>query len=320
MSLHELPLISIVTPCLNAEEFIECAICSILDQDYPNLQFIIIDGGSTDRTVDIIRKYDAHIDFWTSEPDEGQADAITKGLSLSRGVVFNWLNADDVYLPGALKTVGHAFNDPNCDVLAGRSQIIGLGSNQISPGTNIYPSIEKTIGCARIDQPETFFRLARVQELNGIDRTFNYLMDKELWIRYLLRFGLHRVQVIDTLLAVFRLHSNSKTVSAQAGFHSDQNRIEKALFNPESDPQDCQMLKAELHDASYMINMSLVKLEYALLQYKMAYAIRDWKRMDTWKQIIYQNPFPLIIQSSSSLIHLEARKSILQLSQLLTNH
>ena len=92
-----LPKISIVTPSFNQGQFIEQTICSVLDQGYPNLEYIIIDGGSTDNTIDIIRKYESKITYWISEPDSGQADAINKGLSIATGSIFNWINSDDYF-------------------------------------------------------------------------------------------------------------------------------------------------------------------------------------------------------------------------------
>ena len=118
-----LPRISIVTPCFNSEDYIEETICSVLSQDYPNLQYIVIDGGSTDGTLSILNKYSSYIDIIISEPDNGQSHAISKGLQLCDGYVFNWLNSDDTYTPNALKTVGTYFGDPATNVLCGHSHI-----------------------------------------------------------------------------------------------------------------------------------------------------------------------------------------------------
>src|ERR1700741_4157141 len=98
-----LPTISIVTPSFNQGQFLEQTIDSILSQQYPGLQYIIIDGGSTDNSVEIIKKYEKHLHFWVSEPDKGQSHAINKGLNIATGEVFNWLCSDDYYTPGSLK-------------------------------------------------------------------------------------------------------------------------------------------------------------------------------------------------------------------------
>jgi glycosyltransferase involved in cell wall biosynthesis len=103
------PKISIVTPSFNQGRFIEKTILSVIEQDYPNLEYIIIDGGSTDESVEVIKKYDQHLAYWVSEPDRGQSHAINKGFERATGEIFGWLNSDDWYHPGALKAVAEAF-------------------------------------------------------------------------------------------------------------------------------------------------------------------------------------------------------------------
>jgi glycosyltransferase involved in cell wall biosynthesis len=105
----ELPKISIVTPSFNQGRFIEKTILSVIEQDYPNLEYIIIDGGSTDESVEIIKKYEKHLAYWVSEPDRGQSHAINKGFERATGEIFGWLNSDDWYHPGALKALAEAF-------------------------------------------------------------------------------------------------------------------------------------------------------------------------------------------------------------------
>ena len=112
--------ISIITPSYNQGQFIEQTINSVLDQNYPNLQYIIIDGGSTDDTVSIIKKYEHHLTYWVSEKDTGQASAINKGLQHCTGEIFNWLNSDDYLQPGALQKIANAFSEKTVDLVAGK--------------------------------------------------------------------------------------------------------------------------------------------------------------------------------------------------------
>ena len=113
------PKISIVTPSFNQGQFIEETIRSVLDQDYPNLEYLVIDGGSTDQTIDIIRKYETQLSYWESEKDRGQVHAINKGLARATGDIFAYINSDDIYLPGTFATVAKYFDEhahPQCSV------------------------------------------------------------------------------------------------------------------------------------------------------------------------------------------------------------
>jgi glycosyltransferase involved in cell wall biosynthesis len=221
-----LPKISIITPSYNQGHVIEETITSILDQGYPNLEYIIMDGGSKDNTVEVIKKYEKHITHWTSERDKGQSDAINKGFRMATGDVINWLNSDDYYEKGALHKVGDAFADPSMNVYCGISRIFGNKGEYFSTGTDVYPSLEKTIGWARIDQPETFFRKKCLDEVGHVDEQFHYIMDKEMWARYLMRYGLGGIKKTNDLLAHFRIHDDSKTNN----FNELFNKESFALF------------------------------------------------------------------------------------------
>lgn len=220
------PKISIVTPSFNQGHFIEETIRSILLQNYPNLEYIIIDGGSTDNTVEILKKYDPWITYWVSEPDNGQSDAINKGINKATGEVFNWLNSDDYYLPEALKKVSGYFLNNNIDIICGKEYLMLNNKFTLSKGSTICRTIDKTIFYFHIDQPPTFFRLNKIKEINGVSNDFHYLMDAELWIKYLLKNGQEKILKVDDAFNVFRLHETSKTVSLNAKFE-----IERAFLH-----------------------------------------------------------------------------------------
>lgn len=222
-----IPRISIVTPSFNQGQYLEQTIDSVLSQNHPNLEYIIIDGGSTDGSVEIIKKYEKHLDYWTSEKDNGQSHAINKGFVHATGDIFNWLNSDDYYLPDALKTVTEHFVDPSLSVLCAKSRIVQEGKTiKISSGTDIYESnLAKTIGWARIDQPETFFRKSCLDKIGGVNQNLHYVMDKELWMRYLFHFGLDGVKEVDDQLVAFRLHETSKTSTRQLDFEAETNAL-----------------------------------------------------------------------------------------------
>ncbi|MEP7108254.1 MAG: glycosyltransferase family 2 protein [Ferruginibacter sp.] len=235
------PRISIVTPTYNQGKYIEQTICSVLDQNYPNLEYIIIDGGSTDHTVDIIKKYESRLKYWISEADEGQADAINKGFARSTGEIFNWLNSDDYYEPGALFQIGSLFNqNPQINVVCGKEW--GFKDTKpheriLHPGSIIRQNVFETIQTGIIDQPCTFFRKEALDELFPLDISLHYVMDRQLWWNYLLKYGQQDILQIDDVITNFRLHTHSKTVSEAAKVEQEFDRLRLSLFEALGAPQ-----------------------------------------------------------------------------------
>jgi glycosyltransferase involved in cell wall biosynthesis len=209
------PKISIVTPSYNQGKFIEQTILSVINQNYPNLEYIVIDGGSTDDTVEIIKKYESYITYWVSEPDKGQSHAINKGLEKCTGQIFNWLNSDDWYMPGALFTVANAFiNNPRVLFVSGyENHVEQNGIVNLYTGTFLKSSVEETIEFCEVSQPSTFFKLEAIRKVNCVSEGLHYIMDGELWIKLLLLYGQDQFIKLDKVLVNFRLHLNSKTVS-----------------------------------------------------------------------------------------------------------
>ncbi len=219
--------ISIITPSFNQAQYIEQTIDSVLSQNYPNLEYIIIDGGSDDGSVNIIKKYQKFLSYWISEADEGQSDAINKGISKASGDIINWLNSDDYYEPDALKTVSYHFEDPSTTALCAKANhVCNNGFKKVSRGTDVYTNnLAKTMGWARIDQPETFFSRSAWEKVGLLNTNLHYLMDREWWIRYLFVFGLDGITISDDILVNFRLHDTSKTVSKSGKFQEDHDAL-----------------------------------------------------------------------------------------------
>jgi len=223
----ELPKISIITPSFNQGQYIEQTIVSVINQNYPNLEYIIIDGGSTDNTVDIIKKYEKHITYWVSEPDKGQSDAINKGIKKATGDVINWLNSDDYYQPGTLNEIGNAFINNNTNVVCGRCKLFYDENDfKYSEGSKVYfDNLPKTIGWLQIDQPATFFRKSIIDNIGPVNEQLHYLMDAEWWLKHLLYNGLDGIIKTNTVFVNFRLHPTSKSISQISKFNIEREAI-----------------------------------------------------------------------------------------------
>lgn len=223
------PRISIVTPSYNQGEFLEETLRSVLGQGYPNLEYLVVDGGSDDASVEILRKYDRFLTAWVSEPDEGQSDAINKGLRLCTGDLFNWLNSDDTYEPDALFRVARqvrAHPDKNLFCAVERGILHERGESLgISPGTYVADTLEETLFAARIDQPVTFFGREALDRIGELDARLHYKMDSDLWLRYLLLFGQDSIVQTNDILVNFRYHEQSKSVAFQEQFDRERNRL-----------------------------------------------------------------------------------------------
>lgn len=225
------PKISIVTPSFNQGQFLGQTIESIISQGHNNLEYFVIDGDSTDNSVSILEKHSKQLTGWISEKDDGQSYAINKGLKQCSGKIFNWLNSDDYLESTALSTINQAFDDPTVNVFIGRSNIVLEGKIiSQSSGSDIYSgNLAKTIGYARIDQPEHWWRKAVIDQIGPLNQNLHYTMDRDWWIKYLLMYGLTGIKKTNDIIANFRLHDDSKTVSHKDLFNKERNAYYQSI-------------------------------------------------------------------------------------------
>lgn len=224
---EELPLVSIVTPSYNQGQFLEETILSVLNQDYPNVEYIVVDGGSTDGSVDIIRKHEHRLACWVSEPDDGQADAINKGWRLARGEIVAWLNSDDTYVPGAVRTVvQYLQNHPQVDMIYGHMRIMdGSGKAIRTHKPPVDFDRDSLIDRGDVIAQQTVFLRKHVLDKVGmLDTSLYYSMDVDLFTRIATNFTVRGIPVV---IANFRLHPDCKTYVVSLEMVMETYRVAK---------------------------------------------------------------------------------------------
>ncbi len=219
------PLVSIITPSYNQGKFLEETILSVLNQDYENIEYILVDGGSSDNTREVIKKYQDRFAWWVSEKDQGQTDAINKGFSHAKGEILAWINSDDVYAPGAVRMAVEALQQyPQAGMVYADLDFIDEHGNTIgrfNAAQTDLPKLKR--GFVHIPQPCTFLRADLWRRVGPLDPSFFFAMDYDLWTR--LAAITQFKYLPGTVWAKFRLHSDAKTVNADERCWPDMLRV-----------------------------------------------------------------------------------------------
>ncbi len=229
------PKLSIITPSYNQVEYIEETLRSVLLQGYPNLEYIVVDGGSTDGTAEIIRKYEAHLAYFVSEPDHGQAHAINKGFAKASGDILAWLNSDDVYEPGVFALIANTINPTHGPWAAfGHCLFINEWGKELSLSKSIDSPLYQKL-CYwqgwNIFQPTVFVARDVAEQIGPLDETLRYALDYDWFLRVSLRYSFFDLQ---QTVARYRLHTQSKTgdfAQNRFKFYREQHPISRRYWS-----------------------------------------------------------------------------------------
>lgn len=245
------PLISVITPSYGQAQFLEDTIRSVLGQDYPRIEYIVCDGGSTDGSVEVIRRYEDRIAWWCSEPDSGQSEAINKGFARATGEIVAWINSDDRYVPGAFQAVTEAFaRHPEAGMIYGDLGIINEAGEAIDRfRTRPYVFADQLTQRLTIPQPASFWRADVLRRLGGVRTDLHYAMDFEYWIR----IGRHYpIRHLDRQLAEFRVSESHKGGARADRWGPEFIRILDELYADPTAQRELAALKAGAYGNAYL--------------------------------------------------------------------
>lgn len=227
------PKVSIIIPSYNQAIYLEETLCSVLDQNYSNLEVIVIDGGSTDGSLSIIKRYAPHLAYWVSEPDRGQTHAINKGLARSTGEVWSYLNSDDLLCPDSLQCIGECFQDSQTRWVGGVSNIFDAAGQlgEVNPHRPLHRreyltpwnrSTQYVFPCSNV----CFMHRSLLEQCGNFDESYNYGMDIEYYLRVVFQTRVEP-QLISNVLGRWRWHPESKTMKQglEFGFREDEARM-----------------------------------------------------------------------------------------------
>lgn len=263
-------LVSIITPSFNQAAYLEQTILSVLQQDHPHIEYIVIDGASTDTSVDIIRKYENKLSYWVSEKDNGQAEAINKGFARATGEVVAWLNSDDYYLTGAVSSAVRIFEE-NPDVVLAYGNMLAVDEHGVTFNTLNYKqlNLEDLLCFQIIGQPAVFMRRSALGDLK-LDSTFHFLLDHYLWLHIAQR---GKILHVNQTWAAARYHAEAKNRAKAAEFGREAFQI---LENVKQDADLAPIL--EKVDRRALASAHRVDARYLLDGGQPAAALFAWTR------------------------------------------
>lgn len=286
---HARPLVSIITPSFNQAAYLEHTLRSVFSQDYPQIEHIVVDGGSTDGSLEIIQSYASKLAWWVSERDEGQAAAINKGLVRARGEVVAWLNSDDLYLPGAVAGAVKALQTyPQAGMVYGDAISINASGCPIKALKFPDWGLEQLIGFRIICQPAVFMRRSALQAAGGLDPKYHYMLDHHLWIRLAQKAS---VKHVSAFWAAARHHPAAKNVAQAVKFGRETLQL---LDWMKSEPGLAPVIARnarQVHAGAYRLNARYLldggMPKQALKAYAQAFLAQPSFALKHWHRILF---------------------------------
>lgn len=271
------PLISIITPSYNQADYLEQTMRSVLGQDYPQIEYLVIDGGSTDGSAELIERYADRLAYWVSEADSGQAEAINKGFGRAQGTYIAWLNSDDMYAPGAVaKAVAALEAAPELGMVYGDALSIDAQGRPFNRQSFQPYTLADLLAFNIICQPAVFMRRSALDRAGGMQQDFHYLLDHHLWIRIAQD---HAIQHIPEILAYPRYHAEAKNLTGGEAFGNEAFRIIDWL----PDQPGLAALAVQTHSRS-LAGAHRLKAHYLLD------VGRAWPALKHYLQVLRHNP------------------------------
>lgn len=247
------PLVSIITPSYNQASFLEHTLRSVLAQDYEPIEYLVIDGASTDGSQAILQRYASRMEYWVSEPDSGQAEAINKGMRRAHGEIVAWLNSDDIYLPGAISRAVQALeSDPSLGIVFGDAVSINKQGRPTNLQTFSQLGLNDLLNFRIICQPTVFMRRSVFEKAGGLDQTYHFMLDHHLWLRMAEIAPIWHVS--PPPLAAARYHPAAKNVAQAAAFSTETQRLMEWIMARNRMPQGTQANRRSIEGGAYRLS------------------------------------------------------------------
>jgi len=316
-----MPFLSIITPSYQQAKFLEQTIKSVSDQSFDEIEYLVVDGGSDDGSVEIIKKYGKHITWWVTEKDEGQGDAINKGLARAKGDIIAWINSDDFYLPDAFQKVVNVFKqEPELGLLYGDVLAVDENSQVFNLMQSGSYELLDLMKFKIINQPAVFFRRNCLETVGHLDTSYRYLLDHHLWLRIASEY---RIKHMPEFLAAGRYHSQAKNIAEAELFGEEAFRIldwmaEHAELNAIFSKYE-KVIQAGAYQLNAYYLSEAGQWKSALRSYAVCMNLDFSTAVSDWRRILFTLSQPLFGTSFKRKRHSAQLKYYQEISRKLSN-